>query len=205
MSAPRPNGFIRSKLSQKLSELLVKLTALVLKKPNAFNVSINGLKYKGELMTNLDLSANPITFTHPKVIAPIAASLIIQDLTYSAKEPGVYGNNISIEYTIGGTAGAEVVTVVGNAISVQIETAVSTADQIKAKIDAHSAASLLVSAVVSGTGSTAQIAAVAANLALGADQTSVSTNFSLAQSNIYYIQRIRCQKYLFKSKVLAEV
>ena len=67
-----------------------------------------------------------------------AGTLLIQDLTYTdavrrATSP------VTIAYTAGGTAGAEVVTVVGNAISIQIETAVSTADAkalAKAEADA---------------------------------------------------------------------
>src|SRR5258706_13769156 len=39
------------------------------------------------------------------------ASVIIQDLTYTADTAGVAGNNITITYTTGGTAGSEIVTV----------------------------------------------------------------------------------------------
>lgn len=90
----------------------------------------------------------------------VAASKVIQDLTYTADSAGQAGNNISIAYTTGGTAGAEVVTVNGNAISVQIETGVSTATQIKAAVDGSVAASALVGVAISGTGSNAQTAPV---------------------------------------------
>ena len=71
----------------------------------------------------------------------ISASLAVQQLTYTADVAGNIGNEISITYTSGGTAGAEVVTVAGSAISVQIQNGVSTRDQIKTAVDASVAAS----------------------------------------------------------------
>lgn len=84
------------------------------------------------------------------------ASLVEQDLTFTAVARGTSGNDITIEYTDGATAGAEVVTVVGNAISIQIDDGVSTATQIKAAFDAESDATDLASCTISGTGSNAQ-------------------------------------------------
>lgn len=102
------------------------------------------------------------------VQAETAASLVVQDLTYTAvADLGQDGNSITIAYAAGGTAGAEAVTVVGNAISVSIEDGVSTATQVKAAIDASAAALALISVAVSGTGSNAQAAAVATALAGG--------------------------------------
>ena len=96
------------------------------------------------------------------------AALILQDLTYTAKAgTGSQGNLISVEYTTGATAGSEAVTVIGNAITVQIEDGVSTADQIKTAVDADVDASALVDLTVSGTGTNAQSVAVAANLSGG--------------------------------------
>lgn len=105
------------------------------------------------------------------------AALIVQDLTYTAKVPGVAGNSITIEYTDGATAGAEVVAVVGNAISVQIQTTVSTADQVKAAVDASAPAMVLVGVAVTGTGATAQVTAAAAALTAGsATEVSLTPN-----------------------------
>lgn len=98
-----------------------------------------------------------------------AASLVVQDLTYTADTAGEAGNDITIAYTGGGTAGSEVVSVVGSAISVQIETGVSTATQVKTAVDASGAAAALVNVSVSGTGSNAQVVAAAAPLAGGDD------------------------------------
>jgi len=80
------------------------------------------------------------------------ATVIIQDLTYDGKvASGINGNLISVIYTAGATAGAEVVTVVGNAISVQIEDGVSTATEVKDAVDAFGAAAALVDVTISGT------------------------------------------------------
>jgi len=87
---------------------------------------------------------------------------IIQDLTYSAVATNATGELVTIAYTTGATAGSEVVTVVGNAISIQIQSGVSTATQVKAKFDASAAAIALATCTISGTGGTAQTAPVTA-------------------------------------------
>lgn len=66
---------------------------------------------------------------------------------------GAAGNLISLTYTGGATAGAEVVTVVDNAISVQIESGVSTITQVRTAINAAPAAAALV--LATGTSGTA--------------------------------------------------
>ena len=82
-----------------------------------------------------------------------AATVVIQDLTYTADVAGVAGNSISITYTGGGTAGAEVVTVNGNDISVQIQNGVSTSAQISTAVTASVPAAALVN-VSAGSGAT---------------------------------------------------
>lgn len=101
------------------------------------------------------------------------ASKVIQDLTYTAVTAGTSGNDISIAYTSGGTAGSEVVTVTGNAISVQIESGVSTATQVKDAVDNNVDAAALVVVTISGTGSNAQTTVSATSLVGGADAGSV--------------------------------
>lgn len=91
--------------------------------------------------------------------AAVKAVRIVQDLTYTAVAYGENGNLISITYTGGGTAGAEVVTVVGNAISIQIQTSVSTATQVRAAFNLVAAATALAVCTVTGTGGTAQVTA----------------------------------------------
>jgi len=91
------------------------------------------------------------------MVVGTVGSTTIQDLYYVAQDIYSDGNLISIEYTNTGTAGAEVVTVVDNAISVAIQSGVSTATQILTAIQASAAAIALVSVDVSGTGTNTQI------------------------------------------------
>lgn len=83
-----------------------------------------------------------------EAVEAVAASIKIQDITYTAVVPGADGNDISIDYDNGGTAGAEEVTIFGNAISIAIENGVSTAAQIAAAIEAHVGASAMVTVEV---------------------------------------------------------
>lgn len=48
------------------------------------------------------------------------ATLVVQDITYTAVTAGTSGNSVSIAYTTGGTAGSEVVSVTSSAISIKI-------------------------------------------------------------------------------------
>lgn len=101
----------------------------------------------------------------------ILGSLVVQDITYkSLPANGANGNLISVRYTGGATAGSEVVSISGNAITIQIETAVSTATQVKTAFDAVAGATALATATITGTGSTAQVVASAVKLT-GADGT----------------------------------
>ena len=87
-------------------------------------------------------------------------TVVIQDITYSALSTGGAGP-VTVQYVGGGTAGSEVVTVTGQAIVVKIQSAVSTATQVLAKINASAAAIALVYASITGTAGTAQIATTA--------------------------------------------
>lgn len=95
----------------------------------------------------------------------------IQDIKYTETQLGM---GVTIEYTTGATAGSEVVTVSGHAISIQIETTVSTAAQILAAFNAHRAsatyraASELATALITGTPSNTQTAPVAPTALTGA-------------------------------------
>jgi len=108
-------------------------------------------------------------------IEATAASLVKSSLTFTAKEAGYPGNDITIAFIAGGTAGAEVVTVVGKAISVSMATTVSTATQLKTALDASAAAlALITTTIASGQGSTAQAAFAIDNLE-GGDGLSVGS------------------------------
>lgn len=75
-----------------------------------------------------------------------------------------------------GLAGSELVTVVGNAISVRIQSGVSTATQVKVAIDASGAASALVDVSIIGTSSNPQFAPEAARNLSGGKNKSFAFN-----------------------------
>lgn len=123
----------------------------------------------------------------------LAAYRYIQDLKYTAVTAGSAGNAITIEYTTGGTAGAEGVSVISSAITVQIEDLVSTATQIKAAIDATPAAAALVSVSISGASGAFQFGPVSPlnleggknkNFALNHDEFTDSGAFVEGNANI---------------------
>lgn len=112
------------------------------------------------------------------------ASLVVQDLTYTAVTAGFDGNDISITYTGGGTAGAEVVTVIGSSISVQIQSGVSTATQIRTAILASAPAVALVGCVVSGSGAATQVTTTETFLSGGSDTTRINIGMRLVASGV---------------------
>lgn len=101
------------------------------------------------------------------------ASLVEQDITYTAVTAGAGGNSITITYVNPGTTNQGLsVGVVGNAITVNLATnsvpaLTSTATQIQAAVAAYPAAAALVTGVVTGTGSTVETAAASTPLAGG--------------------------------------
>ena len=107
-------------------------------------------------------------FSKAEMEATAASKTVNGDLVFTATELGKGGNDLTIALLDTGVAGAEVATVVGNAISVSMDAGVSTANQIKAAIDASAAVLLKMTvAVVPGEGSAVQAAAAASNLTGG--------------------------------------
>lgn len=85
------------------------------------------------------------------LVVPVQASVVSQGVTYTAVPLGALGNGITVTVVGGGTAGAEVVTVVGTAVQIQVENGVSTRTQLKTAWDASAAAlALATTSVVSG-------------------------------------------------------
>lgn len=135
------------------------------------------------------VEANP-AITLSGGLAASAASKILQDLTYTSVANGA-NSPISITYTTGATAGAEVVSVVGNAISIQIQNGVSTATQIQTAFNAVGAATALATCTISGTGSNAQSTVNLASLtgAVGSNSLSFyrdNTITALTSSFVYF-------------------
>lgn len=121
-------------------------------------------------------SGNGISvFPDPDQAATIT---ILTFLTITAQSIGLPGDNITIAVTSGGTAGHEVVTVVGNAISIQVQIGVSTFNQAVAAINANAAAHALVVASVAMNpifGTTAVVSTQSAtNLAGGSTKSYVA-------------------------------
>lgn len=109
-------------------------------------------------------------------IEGVKASIVKDDLTFTAKAIGAAGNDITIRLVTGGTAGSEVVTVVDKAISVSMDSGVSTAQQIANALNASEDAMALISvAVASGQGGSAQTAFAYDNLENGLDAIDVGT------------------------------
>lgn len=80
------------------------------------------------------------------------STLTLGGVTYTSVLGGGLGQQVSVTYIGGGTAGAEVVTVNGYAITVQIQSGVSTITQVRTAVNASTAAAALVAATgTSGT------------------------------------------------------
>lgn len=105
------------------------------------------------------------------VVAAVKASAIIGDLTFQADTAGAEGNEFSVRFITGGTAGAETVHELDGAITIKIQSGVSTATQIKTAFDASDQAAEL-DCSISGTDSNAQVIGSAHQLSGGADATS---------------------------------
>ncbi len=108
--------------------------------------------------------------------AGVQSTLTIQDLTFTWVQAGD-NNSYTIEYTSGGTAGSEVVTISGQNISVQIDSGVSTATQIKAALDAVSGFVAAVTTTISGVGSNPQTAVAATNFTGGENPGNIYAAF----------------------------
>lgn len=104
------------------------------------------------------------------------AALTTQGITGTAVIMGSAGNSITLAFTGGGTAGAEVVTVTGAAISVQIQSGTSSITQVRTALNASAAAAAL--AAFTGTSASTVASAAAAPFISGAD-----TSFTVVNPN----------------------
>lgn len=99
----------------------------------------------------------------------VASSLVVGDLTFTAKKGGADGDNITIALVDDATAGDETVDVVGEDIVIHMEDGASTAQQIYDAIQASEAALELIDVEISGTAGDPQSAAAEAPLTGGVD------------------------------------
>jgi hypothetical protein len=133
-----------------------------------YHIIVPGLKSHTAAPT---YATNVATLAFTVPAETVAARTLQSALTFTAVAgQGASGNSIAITFTAGATAGAEVVTVSGTAITIQVETGVSTADQVKTAYDLVAAAVALATvAVVGGHGSDAISAATVLPLQSGVD------------------------------------
>ena len=120
----------------------------------------------GSFFLNLNQYPFPILWLGyvPGATATVAASVAVQDITYTARELGSNGNAIMVDYVDPGVPDSALqVTVSGPVITVSLETdgssvIVSTADEVLEAIETSEPADALVEGVISGTGTNVQTA-----------------------------------------------
>lgn len=105
----------------------------------------------------------------------VAGTAVLADLTYTDKIRQTT-SPVTIAYTSGGTAGSEVVTVTGNAISIKIASGTSTATQVRTAYNLVTAATNLATCAVTGTGSNTQVTTSAVGITGGTDSGVSTTN-----------------------------
>ena len=120
-------------------------------------------------------ATNVATLSAFTVPTATAGTLTKGGVTYTSVALDQSANLINVAYTAGATAGAEVVTVTGNAISIQIETGVSTITQVRTAFNLSAAAAALATA----TGTSATTVATASASFLTGGITGGGTGYAL--------------------------
>lgn len=87
---------------------------------------------------------NSLTLAYQQYTPAAFARVTIQNIQYQGLIAGTAANSYQIQYITGGTAGSEVVLVLGNVIQVKIQSGVSTATQISTAVAANSTAASMV-------------------------------------------------------------
>lgn len=133
------------------------------------NGSFQGININPNITLSRYAAGVQVTMDNVTPYAGVAATLTEQDLTFTWLQPGSFNNTFTMEYTPGATAGAEVVSISGNAIEVQIEDGVSTANQIKSALEANTGFNSNVDITITGAGGNAQNIFGPTNFADGED------------------------------------
>lgn len=108
-------------------------------------------------------SGNVATLAFVVPTETVAARTLQSALTFTAvADLGQDGNSITIAFTDGADHGEEVVSVSGNDISIQIESGVSTATEVKAAYDLSAAANALATVAIESGHETDAIATASA-------------------------------------------
>lgn len=138
-----------------------------------YGASINPTIATSRNATGIDVNMSNVT-----PYAGVASQLVIQDLTL---EFALVGDNnaFTVEYVDDTTAGSETATLLGNAITVHIESGVSTATQVKAALDANVNIFTNINTTISGVASDPQVTQAATNFASGENPGNVkAANFT---------------------------
>lgn len=175
-------------------------------------------KLKDNVFIEVEEVAEWLGIDEEKYVVPpeaLAAFKVIQDVRYTAKNKGVAGNNISIEYVGGAVAGSEVVTVNSEAITVQIESGVSTAEQIRSAVATNGPASALVFAelevvdpdTVADVENRTQVVQAATNLEDGQDDVPFpKKDTEIRRRRLERLMNLACDRIesILESNVLAK-
>lgn len=182
----------------KLTALLTKINRLATAKALRLVVQRGADIWRGETLSAFTITpasaTGTVLLTTSGRYGVSAAGKVIQDLTYAAKQVGDwYANDVRIKYVDPGADGALAVSVLEHDITVTLAYATgavtSTADEIKAAIEALPAANALVGITVSGTGTNVQAACAFTAMTGG------SNAHSYDKADITAIKRLRWRKY----------
>jgi len=119
------------------------------------NSYFNGLNVNPTITSARYAAGIDVSMDNVTPYAGAQSTLTEQDLTFTFVAAGD-NNGYTMEYTGGGTAGSENVSILGQAVTVQIEDGVSTATQIKNALDANLGFVGAVTTTISGVGSNPQ-------------------------------------------------
>lgn len=169
-------------------------------KPSRVVFQVDGVRFSAASCANVAIdgtleSGNIVFRRPPNASAAVKASKLMQGLTYEAVTGGTAGNSITVAYTNTVLAGAESASVTGSAITVEIQSGVSTAAQVRAAILASVSVSALVTATLAGAGTVVQTTQAATALTGGIAQSALE---SYDLTDIVAIKRLRTKKYLIK-------
>ena len=139
------------------------------KKTSSAAISTRSSSLMGVLMQSDGTNAATATIYDSTLGTLTQGNIVLTSLPTTAASTS---NKITLAYTAGATAGAEVVSVSGNAISIQIQTGVSTATQVKTAFDLVAAATALATCATTGVASTAQVTSAAVRMT-GAEGSAV--------------------------------
>lgn len=185
--------------SEVLQRVLDKIKAFTDAKAHRFVVKIGQKKYEGRELAAFALDPSLATGTIELDPGPAlgitAASVVIQGLTFTAKQVnGYYANDTTIEYVDPGADGALSVAVIERKIIVTLAYATgavtSTADDVKAAIEGDAAANALVA--ITGSGAVALAAAAETPLAGG------SSLQTYDKADIIAVVRLRSRRWAIK-------